>query len=599
MGPGLLQVQQQFLFLQMDAEVLPSTSSTTVDLRPTPTATISGTATVCRNSSSPDITFANPQTDAVTITYNINGGGNSSINLGAGASATVAAPTGTAGTFNYNLVSVVYQSVPACLSTVSGTATITVNPLPVPIISGPSPACITSSGNVYTTEAGMTNYNWFVSLGGTITAGGTSSDNTVTVTWNNSGSQSVRVNYTNGNGCTGASQSTFNVNVVEKPLPFNVQINGVLREYATLTVSYDYNKGPCFDEDLSLTEISWYRANNSSGGGSAFLTTKTGLDKTLVLSHSEFNKYIQVRVKLSDGSTLMSSVSNGAWVGPVAANDAPEASALSVTGVLLVNETLIADYTYSDTESDTEGATAFEWWRADNLAGTSNPQKITGATSQTYILTTAERNKYVGFKITPKAQSGTITGTKVTSPFVGPVSDNAPIASVLSISGTPKVGSVLTGQYQYSDAEGDIEGTSVYQWYQGTSSSGTGSVPIGSATSVAYLLTNSDIGKYIGFSVIPAAQDGLSPGSIATTVTWIGPVTNDPPVANILPITGSLNVNGVITGHYIYSDAEGDNEGASVYKWYSAPSAGDTYQLIAGETGIAHIITTVRAGKIF
>ena len=31
-----------------------------------------------------------------------------------------------------------------------------------------------STGNVYTTTAGMTNYTWTVSAGGTITAGGTS-----------------------------------------------------------------------------------------------------------------------------------------------------------------------------------------------------------------------------------------------------------------------------------------------------------------------------------------------------------------------------------------------------------------------------------------
>jgi hypothetical protein len=139
-----------------------STSSTSVNVRPTPVATVSGTATVCRNGSSPNITFTNPQTSSVTITYNINGGGNTNINVGAGTAATVAAPTAAAGTFNYNLVSVVYQTAPACSNSVTGTATVTVNPLPVPAISGPSPACITSTGNVYTTDAGMTNYNWSV-----------------------------------------------------------------------------------------------------------------------------------------------------------------------------------------------------------------------------------------------------------------------------------------------------------------------------------------------------------------------------------------------------------------------------------------------------
>jgi len=43
----------------------------------------------------------------------------------------------------------------------------------------------------------MTNYVWSVSSGGTITAGGTSTSNTVTVTWSTHGAQTVSVNFTN------------------------------------------------------------------------------------------------------------------------------------------------------------------------------------------------------------------------------------------------------------------------------------------------------------------------------------------------------------------------------------------------------------------
>ena len=64
----------------------------------------------------------------------------------------------------------------------------------------------------------MTNYIWSVSAGGTITAGGTTNSNTVTVTWNTAGAQTVSVNYTNGNGCTAAAPTVYNVTV--NALPF-------------------------------------------------------------------------------------------------------------------------------------------------------------------------------------------------------------------------------------------------------------------------------------------------------------------------------------------------------------------------------------------
>lgn len=94
---------------------------------------------------------------------------------------------------------------------------IVVDPLPVITLTGASPVCVSTSGEIYTTEAGMTTYVWVVSAGGTITAGGTATDNTVTVTWTTAGAQSVSVNYTNANGCTAAAATVRAVTV--NPLP--------------------------------------------------------------------------------------------------------------------------------------------------------------------------------------------------------------------------------------------------------------------------------------------------------------------------------------------------------------------------------------------
>ena len=96
------------------------------------------------------------------------------------------------------------------------TVVITVNPLPLPTITGPSPICVTTATSVYTTEAGMSNYIWTISAGGSITAGG-NGNNTVTITWNSAGPQTVSVNYTNANGCTSPTPTVFNVTV--NPLP--------------------------------------------------------------------------------------------------------------------------------------------------------------------------------------------------------------------------------------------------------------------------------------------------------------------------------------------------------------------------------------------
>jgi uncharacterized protein (TIGR02145 family) len=96
-------------------------------------------------------------------------------------------------------------------------STVLVHPLPVPSISGMTTLCVGSSGVIYTTQPGMTNYQWTVSAGGTITAGGTTTSNSVTITWNTPGAQSVSINYNNANGCTAASPTNYPVTVT--PLP--------------------------------------------------------------------------------------------------------------------------------------------------------------------------------------------------------------------------------------------------------------------------------------------------------------------------------------------------------------------------------------------
>ena len=108
-----------------------ATASTTVTVRPTPTASIGGSTTVCQNTASPNITFTNPQSLPVTINYNLNGAATASINVPANSSNTLAVPTTAAGTFVYTLESVFYQTAPGCSNAIGGTATVTVNPTPV------------------------------------------------------------------------------------------------------------------------------------------------------------------------------------------------------------------------------------------------------------------------------------------------------------------------------------------------------------------------------------------------------------------------------------------------------------------------------------
>ncbi|MGH8575285.1 MAG: hypothetical protein ACREX8_22345, partial [Gammaproteobacteria bacterium] len=259
-----------------------------------------------------------------------------------------------------------------------------------------------------------------------------------------------------------------------------------------------------------------------------------------------------------------------AAVGPVAPpiNLPPTASRVSISGTAQVGQVLTGSFTYADAENDPQGVSTFRW-----LRGTT---PIEGATAPTYTLVAADQDATVSFEVTPLAQRGTSPGLAVQSAAVGPVAaalDDPPVASAVRITGTPQVGQVLTGSYDYSDTEADPEGVSTFRWLRGTT-------PIDGATAQTYTLVAADQGATVSFEVTPVAQSGTSPG-LAVRSAEAGPVAaalNDPPVASVVRITGTPQVGQVLTGSYTYSDTEADPEGVSTFRWLrgTTPIAGAT-----------------------
>ena len=91
-------------------------------------------------------------------------------------------------------------------------------PTIIPTLTGPDTTCSGQGGYTYTTESGKLNYIWHVSPGGAITAGGSSTSNTVTITWNSPGANFVKVIYT-----TATDTAVKNVTVLQT-LPASISI---------------------------------------------------------------------------------------------------------------------------------------------------------------------------------------------------------------------------------------------------------------------------------------------------------------------------------------------------------------------------------------
>ena len=221
-----------------------------VTVNPLPVVALAGPSPVCLNSIGNVYT-----TDAGMTNYawTIVGG-----TITAGGAATDNTVTVTWNGVGPYSVSVNYNNLNGCTATNPTILPVTVNPLPVVALTGPSPVCLNSIGNVYTTDAGMTNYVWTI-VGGTKTAGGTATDNTVTVTWNGVGPYSVSVNYNNINGCTATNPTVLPVTVNPLPVvaltgPSPVCLNSVGNVYST---------------DAGMTNYAWTIVGGTKTAGGA------------------------------------------------------------------------------------------------------------------------------------------------------------------------------------------------------------------------------------------------------------------------------------------------------------------------------------------
>src|SRR5690606_5239986 len=102
----------------------------TIDVSPSPEATIAGDTTICQFGPGATITFTNPENEAITLTYAINGGAPQIINVPANGTSNIVAPSDVAGTFTYVLISAEFQTPPSCPRIINDTVVITVTPAP-------------------------------------------------------------------------------------------------------------------------------------------------------------------------------------------------------------------------------------------------------------------------------------------------------------------------------------------------------------------------------------------------------------------------------------------------------------------------------------
>ncbi|MEP0480842.1 MAG: hypothetical protein ABJD23_11510, partial [Nonlabens sp.] len=112
------------------------------------------------------------------------------------------------------------------------------------------------------------------------------------------------------------------------------------------------------------------------------------------------------------------------WVEFYCMNKVPVASGVAIDNTApFITETINFDssgFSQTDAESDTAGTSLYQWYRADDTAGL-NEVPISGATTVSYTVTTADDAKFIRLGVTPTATTGASPGAEVYSSYTSQV----------------------------------------------------------------------------------------------------------------------------------------------------------------------------------
>ena len=222
----------------------------------------------------------------------------------------------------------------------------TINPTPVvTFTTNGSSVCVGSTGNVYTTQTGKTNYVWSVSAGGTITAGGGTGDNNATIAWNTLGAQSVAVSYTNNLGCS--SGITENTTITSRPVAPSLSLTHPTCASATgtITVTSPANgagitytvtgTNPVVGSATNASGIfsglnpGIYDVSVSSGSGCTSLITAATINARPPIPTNPVATITQPTLALNTGTITITSPANGAGITYTLAGITPVVGAIT------------------------------------------------------------------------------------------------------------------------------------------------------------------------------------------------------------------------------------------------------------------------------
>ena len=330
------------------------------------------------------------------------------------------------------------------------------------------------------------------------------------------GKYKLKVVADGGTGKTQTEVISFEIVGPVAPEAENVDIEytGTLDVGTVLNGTYTY-----FDVNDSTPDINkdyctyqWYRSSDESGG---FVEIAGANGSSYTLTAEDEDKYIKFGVKPyskvspKEGEEYLSDAFSS-FMNPTVSN-------VEIIGKMATDEQLTVSYDYFDSNGDaevTEGgnATIVIWYTSESLGGTYTEV----GRGRIYTIKDTDSNKWFKACIIPKNNGGGSQNKEFYSQEV--MGAFAPVASNVRLIGNASVGSTISVDYRFYDANQDSESGALISWYV------NGAFVLSAAH---YTISENDKGKSIYAEVTPNSSAKPTAGTpVKSDIRTVSDSTN-------------------------------------------------------------------------
>ena len=360
--------------------------------------------------------------------------------------------------------------------------------------------------------------------------------------------------------------------VVFSPSVSNVFISGLIKENETVTGMYTYN-----DPMNIIERNSAYRFYISDDDQGTNVQIASQL-REFTIPAGNAGKYIRFSVVAKNAVGLASSETFSAYYEIAAAEvppaDPPIVSNVHIEGNIIVDESVIGRYTYTDPGGIPEAPNPdTRYYISDDQYG-QNKQLVHSCNDCYYSIPASYEGKYLQYSVITKNTDG-IYADEAFSPYYhieAVEQQQPPTATNVQLTGNIETYGTAGISYDYSDPEGVPEESAILKFYISDDVEMTNIQLV--ATASTFEIPYAYAEKFLIPSVQVTNTDGLQSDEIFGDPVQIVRITLPPEISNVA-IVGETIVGETIEGHYDYYDPNDlPEDGSTRQFWIAEDSSG-------------------------